>query len=55
VFPRAYDDWMSTSNVVSEYDPFSDAALRGEPAQAPPRSYATGWARLKTEYEENEH
>jgi hypothetical protein len=46
VFPRAYDDWMSTGNVVSEYDPFSDANMRGQP-QAPPRYYAPGWARLK--------
>ena len=51
VFPHAYDDWMSTgSNVVSEYDPFSDANMRDLP-QAQPRSYAAGWARLKPEYE----
>jgi hypothetical protein len=51
VFPRAYDDWMgTTNNVVSEYDPFDKARLRDEPV-ASPRSYAEGWARLRPEYE----
>jgi len=46
VFPRAYDDWMSTGgNVVSEYDPFAP-----EPTTQA-RQYAAGWARLKPEYE----
>jgi hypothetical protein len=50
VFPRAYDDWMgTTNNVVSEYDPFDEARMRDEPRA--PRFYAEGWAPLKPEYE----
>jgi hypothetical protein len=41
VHPRAYDDWMGTGNVVSDYDPCAPEQSK------PPRYYAPGWARLK--------
>ena len=50
VFPRAYDDWMSTGNVVSEYDPF-DALKEGSERPRPARQYAPGYPRLLPEYE----
>ena len=38
--------------VQSEYDPFSSAAMKGEPyPEATARFYASGWAKLKSEYE----
>jgi hypothetical protein len=42
VSPRAYDDWLGTGNVISEYNPFDES----ERARAP-RYYAPGWARLR--------
>jgi hypothetical protein len=49
VFPRAYDDWMGTGNVVSDYNPV-DGLNESEQPRAP-RHYAPGWARLRKEYE----
>jgi hypothetical protein len=38
--------------VVSDYDPFSSAALKGEPyPESTGRYYAEGWAKLSPEYE----
>jgi hypothetical protein len=38
--------------VQAEYDPFSDAAMRGDAyPEATQRFYVEGWARLKPEYE----
>jgi hypothetical protein len=38
--------------VQSEYDPFSSAAMKGEPyLKSTARYYASGWAKLKAEYE----
>jgi hypothetical protein len=38
--------------VQTEYDPFSDAAMRGEPyPESVGQYYAPGWTRLKPEYE----
>jgi hypothetical protein len=38
--------------VQSEYDPFSSAAMKGEPyPESTARYYASGWAKLKAEYE----
>jgi hypothetical protein len=53
VWPRAFDDWAGTGGgVVSEYDPMSDQAMKGEPyPEARSRYYAPGWARLKKEYD----
>jgi hypothetical protein len=56
VFPRAYDDWTGTGgNVVSDYNPFSDAALAGRtlPEAKGAGRYAPGWewSRLKPEHE----
>jgi hypothetical protein len=56
VFPRAYDDWAGTGgNVVSDYNPFSDAALAGRtlPEAKGAGRYAPGWewSRLKPEHE----
>jgi hypothetical protein len=39
--PRAYDNWLDTRNVVSEYDPFAPEKTK------PPRYYVAGWARLR--------
>jgi hypothetical protein len=54
VFPRQYDDWMSTgqSNVQSDYSPIAEfeREMSGKP-RAPQRYYAAGWARLQEEYE----
>jgi hypothetical protein len=35
--------------VISEYDPFDEKAMRGK--LRPPRSYARGWAGLRPEFE----
>jgi hypothetical protein len=52
VFPRGYDDWHGDrGNVVSEYNPMSEQALRGEPYPESSRAryYAPGYARLKSD------
>jgi hypothetical protein len=52
VFPRQFDDWMGTGNVISDYDPI--AAFEKENSaqpRTPPRYYAPGWSRLSPEYE----
>jgi hypothetical protein len=42
-------DWIP-QGAVSEYNPYSDEAMRGEPLpESKPRYTAPGWARLKTE------
>jgi hypothetical protein len=48
VFPRAYDDWMGTGNVISDYDPIKEfeRETSGEP-RTQQRYHAPGWARLK--------
>jgi hypothetical protein len=52
VFPRAYDDWMGTGQVVSDYNPIEFFENEGKArAQAAQRFYAPGWARLRSEYE----
>ena len=56
VFPRAVDDWMGTGsqNCISDYDPFSREALRGEPyPESRKKFYAAGWEgnRLRSEFE----
>jgi hypothetical protein len=53
VWPRAFDDWAGTGgSVISEYDPMSDQAMKGEPyPESRSRYYAPGWARLKKEYD----
>jgi hypothetical protein len=39
-----------THQVVSEYDPYSDSAMRGEPLpEAKASYYAPGWARLRSD------
>ena len=39
--------------VQTDYNPFSDAAMQGEPyPEARGRFYAEGWAKLKPEYED---
>jgi hypothetical protein len=53
VFPRGYDDWAGTGgNVISEYSPFQDSCMRGEPPiESSQRRYtAPGWPRLKREW-----
>jgi hypothetical protein len=54
VFPRGYEDWHGTAgNVISEYDPFQESCLRGEPPveAKKARYYAPGWewSRLKSD------
>jgi hypothetical protein len=45
-------DWVPGQGVVSEYDPFSDAAIRGDPLpESRPRYTAPGWARLRPQGE----
>ena len=49
----ALSDWVQSNSVVSEYEPYSEAAMQGRYADAAvggPRRYAPpqdGWARLK--------
>ena len=54
VFPRQFDGWMGTGNVVSDYDPIKEFEREfereGKP-RVPPRYYAPGWSRLREEYE----
>jgi hypothetical protein len=45
VFPRQYDDWMGSGQVVWDYDPL-DGLKEAEKPRAP-RYYAPGWARLR--------
>jgi hypothetical protein len=51
VFPRGYDDWTGAGgSVVSEYNPFSEAAILGRelPEATKARRYtAPGWAPLR--------
>ena len=48
----ALADWVQPEGAVSEYDPFSREAIRGEPyPEARQRYYAGGWSKLKPEYE----
>jgi hypothetical protein len=49
----ALADWVQPQGAISDYDPFSDAAMAGRPyPEATQRFYAEGWARLKPEYED---
>ena len=52
VFPRQYDDYKGTGNVVSDYDPIQrfEDELAGR-VRTPPRYYAPGYPRLREEYE----
>jgi hypothetical protein len=51
VFPREDLDWMNAgNNVQSEYNPFDEERMRDQPTQ--PRYYAPGWAKLKSEFED---
>jgi hypothetical protein len=45
VFPRQYDNWMGSGQVVWDYDPL-DGLKESEKPRAP-RYYAPGWARLR--------
>jgi hypothetical protein len=48
VFPRQFDDWMGSGQVLTDYDPI--AAFEKENSaqpRSPPRYYAPGWARLR--------
>jgi phage terminase large subunit len=46
-------EWAQPRGAISEYDPFSPQALRGEPLpEAQPRYYRPGWARLRDETQE---
>jgi hypothetical protein len=49
----ALADWAQPQSPISEYDPFSEAAMAGRayPEGTQQRYYAEGWARLKPEYE----
>jgi hypothetical protein len=54
VFPRAYDDLTGRGDhlVVSDYNPWSREAMEGLPLpEETGRYYASGWSRLKPEYE----
>ena len=47
----ALADWAQPQGAISEYDPFSEAAMAGRPyPEATQRYYAPGWARLTPEY-----
>ena len=47
----ALSDWVQPQGAMSEYDPFSQAAMEGRYSDAvigrPQRYYAPGWAGLK--------
>jgi hypothetical protein len=54
VFPRAYDDLTGRGDhlVVSEYSPYGHEAMNDLPLpESRGRYYASGWSKLKPEYE----
>jgi hypothetical protein len=41
-------DWVVPQQIISEYDPYSDAAMRGQPyPEAEAKYHAPGWSRLR--------
>jgi hypothetical protein len=46
-------DWVQPRGAVSEYDPYSEQAMRGLPLpETRPKYYAEGWARMRNETNE---